>query len=89
MLAMKEGPEGAQLKSQHPKRPRSDSDYTTSCVDGFSRRILWLEVQRSNKNPRVVASYFIAHSKQHEDALCVYILTLALKTVWLLEYSVI
>ena len=60
-----------------------------SCVDGFSRRILWLEVQQSNKNPRVVASYFIAHSKRHEDALCVYILTLALKTVWLLEYSVI
>jgi len=28
------------------------------CVDGFSRRILWLEVQRSNKIPRCVASYF-------------------------------
>ena len=29
------------------------------CVDGFSRRIIWLEVQRSNKNPSVVAKYFL------------------------------
>ena len=27
------------------------------CVDGFSRRIIWLEVQRSNKNLHVVAKY--------------------------------
>ena len=27
-------------------------------VYGFSRRIIWLEVQRSNKNPRAVAKYF-------------------------------
>ena len=33
------------------------------CVDGFSCRILWLEVQQSNKNPRVVASYFLKHVK--------------------------
>ena len=31
------------------------------CIDGFSRRILWLEVQRSNKNPRCVASYFCSY----------------------------
>ena len=31
------------------------------CVDGLSRRILWLEVQRSNTNPRCVASYFVKH----------------------------
>ena len=29
------------------------------CVDGFSRRVMWLEVQRSNKNPRAVAKYFL------------------------------
>ena len=29
------------------------------CIDGFSRRILWLEVQRSNKNPRLIARYFL------------------------------
>ena len=34
-----------------------------ACVDGFSQRIIWLEVQRSNKNPKCVASYFIKHVK--------------------------
>ena len=29
------------------------------CVDGFNRRIIWLEVQRSNKNPKLVAKYFL------------------------------
>ena len=33
------------------------------CVDGFSRRILWLEVQRSNKNPRLMARYFLENVK--------------------------
>ena len=28
-------------------------------VDGFSRRILWLNVGSTNKNPRVVANYFL------------------------------
>ncbi len=30
------------------------------CVDGFSRRILWLEVASSNKDPKVVADYFLS-----------------------------
>ena len=34
-----------------------------SCVDCFSQRSLWLEVQRSKKNPRCVASYFVKHVK--------------------------
>ncbi|KAJ7354871.1 hypothetical protein OS493_029426 [Desmophyllum pertusum] len=29
------------------------------CIDGWSRRILWLQVARSNNNPEVPASYFI------------------------------
>ena len=33
------------------------------CVDGFSRRIIWLEVQRSNKNPKCIAKYFLNHVK--------------------------
>ena len=33
------------------------------CIDGFSRRILWLEVQRSNKNPRLIARYFLHNVK--------------------------
>jgi hypothetical protein len=33
------------------------------CVDGFSRRIIWLELMRSNKNPRLVAKHFLKHVK--------------------------
>ncbi|XP_071140959.1 uncharacterized protein [Mytilus edulis] len=29
------------------------------CIDGFSRRILWLEVGPSNKNPYIIASYYL------------------------------
>ena len=29
------------------------------CVDGFSRKLLWLKVTRSNDNPVVPASYFL------------------------------
>ena len=29
------------------------------CVDGFSRKVLWLQVTRSNNNPVVPASYFL------------------------------
>ena len=29
------------------------------CIDGFSRRILWLKVASTNNNPKVIASYFI------------------------------
>ena len=32
------------------------------CMDGFSRRIIWLEVQRWNKNPSVVTKYFFLDS---------------------------
>ena len=28
-------------------------------IDGYSRRIMWLEVGRSNNNSRVIASYFL------------------------------
>lgn len=33
------------------------------CVDGFSRKILWLTVSHTNKNPRVVARNFIDYLK--------------------------
>ncbi|XP_032219840.1 uncharacterized protein LOC116603023 [Nematostella vectensis] len=29
------------------------------CIDGYSRRIMWLEVGRTNNHPGVVASYFL------------------------------
>lgn len=34
------------------------------CIDGFSRRILWLEVASSNKDPKVVADYFLSTVQQ-------------------------
>jgi len=34
------------------------------CIDGFSRRLIWLEVCPSNKNPRVIAKFFIDAAKQ-------------------------
>ena len=29
------------------------------CIDGFSRRILWLEVGTTNKNPEIVAGFYL------------------------------
>ena len=60
------------------------------CVDGFSRRIIWLDVQRSNKNPKCPAKYLLNHVK----AACgcpvhIYIQILAQKKVLLLECKVI
>ena len=34
------------------------------CIDGFSRRILWLEVDSTNKDPKVVANYFLSTVQQ-------------------------
>ena len=33
------------------------------CVDVFSRRVLWLQVQRSNKKPKIIARYFYDYLK--------------------------
>ena len=33
--------------------------FVHGAVDGFSRRILWLEVNFTNKNPRVIASNYL------------------------------
>lgn len=34
------------------------------CIDGYSRRILWLEVSSSNNNPSVIASYYLETLKR-------------------------
>lgn len=34
------------------------------CIDGYSRRVLWLEVSSSNNNPSVIASYYLQALKQ-------------------------
>ena len=33
--------------------------YIHGAIDGFSRRILWLEVNSTNKNPNVIASHYL------------------------------
>jgi len=37
-------------------------------IDGYSRKILWLEVGSSNNNPRIVAKYFINCIKELSGA---------------------
>ena len=34
------------------------------CIDGFSRRIMWLEVASTNNDPRFVAKYFLDTIRQ-------------------------
>ena len=34
------------------------------CIDGFSRRLIWLEVGPTNKNPQVIAHFYIQDIKQ-------------------------
>jgi hypothetical protein len=36
------------------------------CIDGYSRRILWLEVAYSNNDPRIVGRYFLDYVKEIE-----------------------
>ncbi|XP_071127558.1 uncharacterized protein [Mytilus edulis] len=36
-----------------------------ACIDGFSRKIIWLKVGRSSSNPKVIARYFIDAIKEH------------------------
>ena len=40
------------------------------CIDGFSRRILWLKLSRSNSNPRITAMFFINTLKELKLAPC-------------------
>ena len=34
------------------------------CIDGFSRKLLWLEVEISNKKPEIIANYYLRAVKQ-------------------------
>ena len=34
------------------------------CIDGFSRRLLWLEMGPTNKNPEAIAMYYLDAVKQ-------------------------
>ena len=33
-------------------------------IDGYSRKILWLEVSTTNNDPRVIAKYFVTYVRE-------------------------
>ena len=35
-----------------------------ACIDGFSRRIIWLKLTKSNNNPQIIASFFLESIKE-------------------------
>ena len=42
--------------------------WTYGAIDGYSRRILWLEVGRTNNNPKIIANYFTDYIRQIGEA---------------------
>ena len=39
------------------------------CVDGFSRKIMWLVVATNNNDPLVVANHFLTCIKKHDSSI--------------------
>lgn len=37
----------------------------SGCIDGFSRKMIWLEAYKTNNNPRIIAGYFIDAVTEH------------------------
>ncbi|XP_033744036.1 uncharacterized protein LOC117329912 isoform X4 [Pecten maximus] len=55
-------PKGVELRTHHCLIRRTYYNKGPNFlvhIDGFSRRVLWLKVARTNNDPRVVASYFL------------------------------
>ena len=42
-----------------------------AAIDGFSRKIMWLEVGRSNNNPTIITSYYLESVRVHKCVPCV------------------
>ena len=36
------------------------------CIDGYSRKIIWLKTFHSNNNPFIIGAIFLEHLKQYE-----------------------
>lgn len=36
------------------------------CVDGFSRKIIWLKTIHSNNDPFIIGAIFLEHLKEHQ-----------------------
>lgn len=37
----------------------------SGCMDGFSRKLMWLKVARTNKDPKLICSYFLKSVQYH------------------------
>jgi hypothetical protein len=37
----------------------------SGCIDGYSRKIIWLKAYKTNSDPRVIASYYLDSVKEH------------------------
>ena len=42
----------------------------SGCIDGFSRKIIWLKVYHTNNNPKVIGGYFIEAVKECSGCPC-------------------
>ena len=58
------------------------------CIDGYSRRIMWLEVGTSNNDPTVVARYFVNCITEVGVLLVSYERTVVQRTAMLLAFNV-
>ena len=43
----------------------------SGCIDGFSRRLIWLKVYTTNSDPSIIAGYFLEALKEHRGCPCV------------------
>uniref|UniRef100_A0ABD2WMH5 Integrase core domain-containing protein n=1 Tax=Trichogramma kaykai TaxID=54128 RepID=A0ABD2WMH5_9HYME len=43
----------------------------SGCVDGYSRKVMWLEVATTNNKPEVIANYFLKSILAHNRVPCV------------------
>ena len=43
----------------------------SGCMDGFSRKIIWLNVYSTNNNPRIIGGYFLEPLKEFGGCPCV------------------
>ena len=41
------------------------------CIDGYSRKIMWLHVGKSNNNPEIIGLYFVQALLKHEAVPCI------------------
>jgi hypothetical protein len=37
----------------------------SACIDGYSRKILWLKAYKTNNDPRIIAGYFLETVREH------------------------